>query len=414
VQRIFLLFFLFAFFFIIDWYVFGGVKQVTQDFSVGSRKLISIIYWAVPILSILIVGMVFFIFPDRISSKWRNILASFVFIIYISKLLSAVVLIFGELVGAVQWIWSKIQNPSVQANQSESITRSEFITKTALALGATHIGVMSFGIISGAHDYRIRNIKVPLKNLPKEFDGIKIAQLSDIHSGSFYNKTAVNGGVDLLLDQKPDIVFFTGDLVNNKSEEFNDYFDIFKRVKAPLGVFSVLGNHDYGDYTQWNSIEEKVQNLNNLKEAHRLMGWDLILDEHRRLTVDNESIGLVGIQNWGAGGFAKYGDLNKAMGNMEEFDVNILLSHDPSHWREQVLGKTNIDIAFAGHTHGMQYGVEIGGFKWSPVQYRYKEWAGLYQQGEQSLYVNRGYGYIGYPGRVGILPEITMMTLVKA
>lgn len=358
--------------------------------------------------------MVFFIFPDRISSKWRNILASFVFIIYISKLLSAVVLIFGELVGAVQWIWSKIQNPSVQANQSESITRSEFITKTALALGATHIGVMSFGIISGAHDYRIRNIKVPLKNLPKEFDGIKIAQLSDIHSGSFYNKTAVNGGVDLLLDQKPDIVFFTGDLVNNKSEEFNDYFDTFKRVKAPLGVFSVLGNHDYGDYTQWNSIEEKVQNLNNLKEAHRLMGWDLILDEHRRLTVDNESIGLVGIQNWGAGGFAKYGDLNKAMGNMEEFDVNLLLSHDPSHWREQVLGKTNIDIAFAGHTHGMQYGVEIGGFKWSPVQYRYKEWAGLYQQGEQSLYVNRGYGYIGYPGRVGILPEITMMTLVKA
>ena len=218
----------------------------------------------------------------------------------------------------------------------------------------------------------------------------------------------------MLLAEKPDLVFFTGDLVNNKAEEFKDYFDVFKKIKAPLGVYSTLGNHDYGDYTPWESPKLKAQNLNDLMEAHRLMNWNLLMDEHRSLKVNGAEIGILGIQNWGAGGFAKYGDLNKALKNTDHFPVKLLLSHDPSHWREQVLGKTNIDIAFAGHTHGMQYGVEIGDFKWSPVQWRYKEWAGLYTEQDQHLYVNRGYGYIGYPGRVGILPEITVMELTKA
>jgi predicted MPP superfamily phosphohydrolase len=349
---------------------------------------------------------------------WRNFLASFVFIIYISKLLTAVVLLFGEIGRGIEWLYTKVQSfgkngSDLVQTEMPKITRSEFITKTALTLGAAHVGVMTFGILSGAHDYRIRRVKVALKNLPSKFNGIRIAQISDVHSGSFYNKTAVNGGVDLLLNEKPDLAFFTGDLVNNKSEEFKDYFNIFKRIKAPLGVYSTLGNHDYGDYYQWSNPKDKSQNLSNLVEAHRLMGWDLLLDENRSLKVDNEEIGILGIQNWGAGGFAKYGNLKMAMINTDHFPVKLLLSHDPSHWREQVLGKTEIDIAFAGHTHGMQYGVELGSFKWSPVQLRYKEWAGLYSQQEQHLYVNRGYGFIGYPGRVGILPEITIMELVK-
>jgi uncharacterized protein len=194
-----------------------------------------------------------------------------------------------------------------------------------------------------------------------------------------------------------------------------DYIDIFKKINAPLGTFSVLGNHDYGDYYQWPSAEAKRRNLQDLKEAHRLMGWDLLLDEHRAIKVGNEQIGLLGIQNWGMGGFAKYGNLKNAYENTDDFPVKLLLSHDPSHWNGQVTPTyKDIDVAFAGHTHGMQFGVEIGGFQWSPVQYRYKQWGGLYTQGDQHLYVNRGFGYIGYPGRVGILPEITIVELVKA
>ena len=277
------------------------------------------------------------------------------------------------------------------------------------------MGTFAYGILSGAHDYRIRRVKVPLKNLPRQFHGMKIAQLSDIHSGSFFNKTAVKGGVEMLMKEKPDIAFFTGDLVNDRAKEVKDYINIFDKVKAPLGVHSVLGNHDYGDYFQWQDAQAKASNLADLKKAHELLGWKLMLDENRTITVDGESIGLIGIQNWGAGNFAKYGNLEKAYEHTDDYPVKILLSHDPSHWEAQVLPKyKDIDLALAGHTHGMQFGVEIGNLRWSPVQYRYKQWAGLYEENDQYLYVNRGFGYLGYPGRVGILPEITILELVKA
>jgi uncharacterized protein len=224
----------------------------------------------------------------------------------------------------------------------------------------------------------------------------------------------VKGGVDMLMKEKPDLVFFTGDLVNDRAVEVKDYINIFDKVKAPLGVHSVLGNHDYGDYYHWQSPQEKNQNLADLKKAHQLLGWNLMLDESRAIRVDGEEIGLLGIQNWGAGNFAKYGHLEKAHDQTGEFPVKILLSHDPSHWRAQVLNHyDDIDLALAGHTHGMQFGVEIGKIRWSPVQYRYKEWAGLYKEGHQHLYVNRGFGYLGYPGRVGILPEITILELTR-
>ena len=219
----------------------------------------------------------------------------------------------------------------------------------------------------------------------------------------------------MLMKEKPDIAFFTGDLVNDRALEVREYIDIFNKIKAPLGVHSVLGNHDYGDYFQWPSVEAKTSNLADLRKAHQLLGWNLMLDENRAIRVDGEEIGLIGIQNWGAGNFAKYGNLQKAYQHTEDFPVKILLSHDPSHWQAQVLPKfKDIDLALAGHTHGMQFGVEIAGLKWSPVQYRYKQWAGLYTENDQHLYVNRGFGYLGYPGRVGILPEIAISELVRA
>jgi predicted MPP superfamily phosphohydrolase len=271
---------------------------------------------------------------------------------------------------------------------------------------------MSWGIISGAHDYRIRRKTIFLPNLPKSFDGITIGQVSDIHSGSFFNKTAVKGGVEMIMREKPDILFFTGDLVNNETAEVEEYFDVFNKLKAPLGVYSVTGNHDYGDYKNWDSKKEKTQNFKDLIQAHKLLGYDLLMNENRIIELGGEKLAILGNENWGAGRFAKYGDLDKAYQGSEEAAVKILLSHDPSHWDAQVRPKySDIDLMLAGHTHGFQFGVEIGGFQWSPSQYAYKQWGGLYTQGKQHLYVNRGFGFLGYPGRVGMPPELTIITL---
>lgn len=280
---------------------------------------------------------------------------------------------------------------------------------------AVPVLTMGYGIISGAHDYRVRKVKVKLPHLPSAFHGLRIGQLSDIHSGSFFNKTAVKRGVAMLLGEKSDLIFFTGDLVNNTADELNAYIDVFDKVKAPLGVYSVLGNHDYGDYVHWASRSAKEKNYQAMCAAHRQLGWHLLINEHKIICQGSDQLAVIGVENWGTGGFPKYGRLDQAYCGTEDAPVKLLLSHDPSHWDAQIRPQyPHIDITFSGHTHGGQLGIEVGSFKWSPVQYRYKQWAGLYQEGTQYLYVNRGYGYIGYPGRIGILPEITIMELEKA
>ncbi|SEJ14277.1 hypothetical protein SAMN04487995_3438 [Dyadobacter koreensis] len=405
----------------IDWYVWQALRFVIRNFSQPTQKWITWGYWSFTSLTLFAYVMMQFLPADFFNRITRTFIIAGIAIPYLSKLLVVFFLLIDDARRLVQWIVSYFV-PSVAPvpvdpvdPAAPKIPRSEFLETTALVAGSALMGTFAFGILSGAHDYRIRRVKVPLKNLPKAFHGMKIAQLSDIHSGSFFNKTAVKGGVEMLMKEKPDIAFFTGDLVNDRAVEVKDYINIFDKVKAPLGVHSTLGNHDYGDYFQWSSQQEKNQNLANLKKAHELLGWNLMLDENRAIRVDNEEIGLIGIQNWGAGNFAKYGNLEKAYQGTDQFPVKILLSHDPSHWRAQVLPKyDDIDLAFAGHTHGMQFGIEVAGIKWSPVQYRYKEWAGLYKENDQYLYVNRGFGYLGYPGRVGILPEITIVELVRA
>lgn len=411
-NRIFFLGVTILVFLLIDYYFFQAVKIGIKSLAENTQKWIKIIYWSIPVLSLLISfgGMV--LYPEYLSAKVRNLMVASVFIIYISKIMGAAFLLIGDIINIIKNFSLKATGNAEPG--SPIIGRGEFLAKGAMAVGGAHLGIMAYGIISGAHDYRVKKVPLYLKNLPKSFEGMTIAQLSDIHSGSFYNKTAVQGGVDMLLAQKPDVVFFTGDLVNNEAKELNDYFDVFKKVKAPLGVYSTLGNHDYGDYIPWDSEEKKVKNLETLIAGHKQMGWDILMDENRSIKLGGEQLGIVGIQNWGMGGFKKKGDLKKALVGTEEYTNKLLLSHDPSHWRSQVLGKTDIDAAFAGHTHGMQYGIEIGGFQWSPVQFRYKEWAGLYKENDQQLYVNRGFGFLGYPGRVGILPEITVFELKRA
>lgn len=403
----------FVFTLVLDWYVFQAVRTVTSDLGSGTRRLINIFYWSITVLSL--AGILAYNLLDISQLKsMRSVILVFIFGNFLAKLFGALFLVLDDLIRLFSVLFSKV-NGTTNPNEGFSPSRSDFLAKTALIATATPAAIMGFGIISGAYDYRIRKKVITLPNLPKAFDGIRLGQLSDIHSGSFFDKLAVKGGVDMLLGEKPDIIFFTGDLVNNKTEEVKDYVDIFNKLKAPLGVYSTLGNHDYGDYSAWSSPEAKKKNLQDLITTQKQMGWDILLNENRFIETSGEKIAILGIENWGGGRFAKYGDLEKTYAGSEEAPVKILLSHDPSHWDAQVRpNHPDIDLMLAGHTHGMQFGVEIGNFRWSPSQWMYKQWADLYQEGNQYLYVNRGFGFLGYPGRVGILPEITIIELKSA
>jgi predicted MPP superfamily phosphohydrolase len=352
-----------------------------------------------------------------VARKYRSFIIVGLFINYFSKLFGVLFLLIDDVYRLGQWAFQKFSSGTTPKPgiSGETISRTEFLSKAALVSVSIPAVTMSFGIISGAHNYRIRKKILKFSNLPRSFDGIRVAQLSDIHSGSFYNKRAVRHGIEMLMNEKPDIVFFTGDLVNDEAKEMNEYVDVFNKINAPLGIYSTLGNHDYGDYRRWPTKEAKVKNLEDLKGVHKMMGWDLLLNENREIKVNGEHLSVIGVENWGAGRFSKYGDLEKAYKGTDDSPFKILLSHDPSHWDAQIRKDyADIDLTLAGHTHGFQFGIEVGDFKWSPSQYIYKQWAGLYQEENQFLYVNRGFGYIGYPGRIGILPEITILELKSA
>jgi len=401
---------------LLDIYIYTALRATKIKWA--RSKVFTILWWGYS--GVLLLGILGTIYLD-LRLTVRSIVLVALFITFASKFVFALIMIIDDIRRGGVWLSRKVlsgngvQNEVVVEKGKGKISRSDFLAKTGIVLAAVPFTTLSWGIISGAYDYRIRRQKLYLPNLPKAFHGMKIGQISDIHSGSFYNKTAVQGGVDMLLREKPDVIFFTGDLVNNLASELGDYKDIFSKVKAPLGVYSILGNHDYGEY--YFGVEPsaaKARNLELVKQSHRDMGWDLLLNENRKIKVDNEEIGIVGIENWGAGfRFPKYGDLDKALKGSDDVPVKLLLSHDPSHWRAQVLSYPEIDAMFSGHTHGMQFGVRLKNFQWSPVQYLYKEWAGLYQENNQQLYVNTGYGFLGYPGRVGILPEITVFELMS-
>jgi uncharacterized protein len=402
-------------FLVIDYYVFQAIKIVSEDCSPVSKNIVRIGFWVPTVLSIGALLWWTLGDPYQVSAGTRNWILTGLVAMYFSKVFAVVVLFIDDLYRGVRWLVSFFYKGPSGDLPGEAITRSEFLSKTALVAAAVPFGTMVYGVVSGAHDYRVRKKTIYLPNLPKAFDGVKIGQLSDIHSGSFFNKTAVKGGIEMMLNEKPDILFFTGDLVNNESAEVKDYIDIFNKLKAPLGVFSVTGNHDYGDYHQWPSLQAKQKNFKDLIEAHRLLGFNLLMNEHKFIETGGEKLAILGIENWGGGRFAKYGKLDQAYAGTEDAPVKLLLSHDPSHWDAQVRPLyPDIDIAFAGHTHGFQFGIELGNIKWSPSQYAYKQWAGLYQEGSQYLYVNRGFGYLGYPGRIGMPPELTIIELKRS
>lgn len=294
-------------------------------------------------------------------------------------------------------------------------SRRKFVSQIALGIASIPMISLLYGMYRGKYNFRVLKYTLHFEDLPEAFDGYKITQLSDIHSGSFDNRDKIKYAIDLVNDQQSDCILFTGDLVNNKADEMLPWKDLFGQLKAKDGVYSVLGNHDYGDYIEWNSAEEKSKNLENLKEIQREMGFKLLLNESTYLEKNGQRLALVGVENWGKGGFKKAGDLKRATEGLDKNDFKILMSHDPSHWEEVVLNDDmHVHLTLSGHTHGMQFGIEIPGWiKWSPVSWRYKYWAGIYKEKNQYINVNRGFGYLAYPGRVGIWPEISVIELRK-
>lgn len=400
---------------LLDFYVFQGIKVIAQPAGSRAKSIIYITYWTLSILALLTFVLLPYINAESFPRSVRNVIFAIIVALFFSKLIVAIFLLVDDIRRGIQWAAGKLFFSNTEGEmiqESDKISRSVFLSWVGMAAGGGLLGSLIYGF-SNKYNYDVRKVSMKFNNLPDSFRGMKVVQISDIHCGSFGNRDAVMMGVEKIMKLNPDLIVFTGDLVNNKAEEMDGYVDVFKQLQAPFGIYSILGNHDYGDYVEWESQQHKIDNLQALKEVHAAMGWKLLLNENAHIEKNGDKIAILGVENWSSKArFPKYGKLSQAYTGTESAAFKILLSHDPSHWEGEVLTNyKDIDMVLSGHTHGMQFGVEVPWLKWSPVQYVYKHWAGLYENGNQKLYVNRGFGFIGYPGRVGILPEITLIHL---
>ena len=391
---------------IVQWYAFQAIKTITQN------KF----WWAIYalVVGIILGGVLWQTLNFDRTVGWIPIVAYSLgmFVALLSGQLLMICLLFLEDLsrGASSLLHFFTSDQKIHFPQ-----RRKFVSQMAIALGAIPFSSLLYGMYKGRYNYRVLNYTLEYENLPDGFDGFQITQISDLHCGSFDNTKKVAYGLDLIDKQKSDLVLFTGDMVNNKANEARPWVEFIAKIKAPYGKFSVLGNHDYGDYSDWENEADKKQNMEEMYQIHQDMGFDLLLNESRYIEKNGDRIALVGVENWGAGRFKKAGDLEKSIAQIQSEDFKILLSHDPSHWEAEVLPHPHpFHLTLSGHTHGFQFGIEIPGWiKWSPIQWQYKQWAGIYEEKEQKLNVNRGFGYLAYPGRVGIWPEITVITLKK-
>jgi predicted MPP superfamily phosphohydrolase len=410
--RIFIFFF---FILLIELYFLQAVKTFSQDFSLTKRNFVLYVAYGLAALSI-ITGLVSLFYPPPNWNDFFRFVSAALIILVLCKLFGVLFLAIDDIVRFFRWTFSLFDKKTPETiDAGHKISRLKFFSQLAVTFTVVPAIGFIYGMVKGAYKYRVHNVKVPSPKIPNEFNGFKIVQLSDIHTGSFINDNGLKTAFEIVMAQKPDIILFTGDLVNNEHKELDGFEDLFKSLNAPHGVYSVLGNHDYGDYVQWDSKKAKEENLEKLKTRQKEFGWRILMNEHLPIEKDGAQIGLLGIENWGGNmRFPRYGKMNEAYEGAENYPFKILMSHDPSHWDMQVtLEYPEIDLTLSGHTHGMQMGIEIPGFKWSPVKYIYKNWAGLYKQGNQFLYVNRGLGFLGYPGRLGIWPEITVIELQR-
>jgi predicted MPP superfamily phosphohydrolase len=392
---------------VFQWYSYQAVKTIV------SNRWVLFVYF---LLVVLIIGNLLFhtLVLERTTATEPRLMYAIGFFITLFAFQAVVTLVLlGEdILRLPQGIYAYFTKMPGQTQFLPE--RRKLISQLAVGLAAIPFASLLYGMYRGKYNYKVLSYTLEYDDLPEAFEGFKIAQISDIHSGSFDNAEKVQHGVDLVNAQQADVVLFTGDLVNNRADEIHPWIKTFQQIKAKQGVFSVLGNHDYGDYMRWETEEAKKENLESLFKAQKEMGWDLLLNESRFIEKEGQRLALVGVENWGSG-FKQVGDLEKALEQVKADDFKILLSHDPSHWEAQVLPHPfNIHLTLSGHTHGMQFGIEIPGWiKWSPVKWRYKQWAGIYESASQRLNVNRGFGYLAYPGRVGMWPEISVITLKK-
>ncbi len=394
---------LLAVFFIIEIYVYQAIRNITTN------NYIRIGYWVFTLLAYGII-LYWILTFNRASRDHQQIqlMVSAMMIFVLPKLLSVIFLLIGDFTRFVEFGFKYFT-----AKENYFPERRKFISTTALAAAGIFSALAIDGIIFGKYRHTVRKVKLRFKNLPENFKGYKIVQISDVHSGSFFNPQKLQKAIDLINEQDADVVLFTGDMVNNYADEFKPFIPLFKSIKAKDGKFSILGNHDYGDYGAWNSREEKAQNIPTLKNYQAEAGFKMLRNENIALEKNGEKIYLLGVENWGIKPFPQYGDLDKALKGVPEDAIKVLMSHDPTHFDEVVKKhKTHVHLTLSGHTHGMQFGLDLKNIKWSPVKFKYKKWADLYESEGKYLYVNRGFGVIAYPGRVGINPEITVIELV--
>ena len=406
----------------LDWYVFKGLKRLTAGWrSTRLRKTVLWAYWVFFVCFLIGFGISIYIrFADDHATPLVQWFINAFLTFLVTKLVFSLVLLLEDICRIAVSFFRFFKSSTGSADKSigsadkkEPLVpeRRKFMSQIALALASIPFVSFIYGTVKGKYDYTVHRHTLYFDDLPEAFDGFTITQISDIHSGSFDNADAVQLGIELVKAQQSDLFVFTGDMVNDHASEIVPYMDAFGQIKAPYGQYSILGNHDYGMYADWESEAAKETNMERLKQHHANMGYRLLLDEHVQIEKDGQKLALLGVENWGKG-FIQVGDLDRALEGVEEDAFKVLLSHDPSHWEEVVKEHpTRVHLTLSGHTHGMQFGVETPLVRWSPVQYRYKNWAGLAQDNKRLLYVNRGFGFIGFSGRVGIWPEVTVLEL---
>jgi len=407
-----------AIIFIIDFYSFKGLHKIKLELRRTTKRIFSLIFWSLPVITIISL-YVLLAYRGSVNPKdgmvYFHYFSGAFLLFYIPKIIFIFFNLFDDFFHLGKFLYHKIKHIKTGKIEGAKISRSTFLTRAGVVIAAVPFLSIIYGIGWGRYNFIIRRTNLSYPNLPKEFDGFKIAQISDFHLGSFDdNVEKVEEVVSLVNSQNPDLIVFTGDLVNNIASEVDPFIKTLSKLRAKYGEFSILGNHDYGEYVHWNSTEDKEENIDQLIKKEEKIGFKMLLNSSSKIKIGSSSISIVGVENWGLPPFPQYGKLEKVLENIDDSEFKILLSHDPTHWDAEVVGKTNIDLTLSGHTHGAQFGVEIPGWRWSPVNLRYKQWGGIYKKNKQALNVNTGIGFIGFPGRIGMPPEVGVITLKKS